>query len=311
VEQISWPAGKTCAFAFSVDDIHPGTSRDCYEAGGDGANGALGVLDRLMQKHDNLRITLFVTADWREISPYPDSFFRYVPWVRDRVFLTSVLPKGTMAIDRHPEFTNYLRQRPRFELAHHGLHHVHRGLQVPVEFQHQNANEITDILLEAARIFDRAGLCVRMGLQPPAWNTPDALVQACKNIGIKWLCGARDISTSPKIDAKSAMSGPKNQPVLLPGHFDNGLIHFCSNFQATSPVERATSILDAGGLLAIKGHISKRSKFHYALDGIDDLYCNYLDALITILDTKYGDNLWWTTFDEISEFLHKTGQTKC
>jgi hypothetical protein len=66
-----------------------------------------------------------------------------------------------------------------------------------------------------------------------------------------------------------------------------------------------------GPLLAVKGHISKRSKFHYALDGIDDLYCNYLDALITILDTKNGDNLWWTTFDEISEFLHKTGQTKC
>lgn len=36
------PDGKTAAVVWSIDDIHPATSDDAYEAGGDLERGALG-----------------------------------------------------------------------------------------------------------------------------------------------------------------------------------------------------------------------------------------------------------------------------
>ena len=79
------PSGKTAAVCFSVDDIHPSTSTDPYEAGGDLGRGALGRLARLLDRHPKLRATLFVTPDWRPLGPHPTR--RAPQLVRDR-------PKG-------------------------------------------------------------------------------------------------------------------------------------------------------------------------------------------------------------------------
>ena len=58
-----------------------------------------------------------------------------------------------------------------------------------------------------------------------------------------------------------------------------------------------------GGLLSIKGHIIKDCCGHIALDGIDPLYCNYLDTLLTLIEQRYGDTIWWTSMGEIAERL--------
>jgi peptidoglycan/xylan/chitin deacetylase (PgdA/CDA1 family) len=287
----------------SVDDIHPGTSRDAYEAGGDLERGALGLLARLLAAHPKLRMTLFVTADWREISPSPTRWIRHLPSLRDRFFLAPVLPKGTMAVDRHPDFARYLKSVQGFELAHHGLHHVHRGLNIPVEFQNQSADEIFEILSEASQTFSRAGFIIQPGIQPPAWNTPPALLQAANKAGLRWINAARDIVTEPERGSKTNMSGPKGLSLLFPEVLDPGLLHFTSNFQATSPLDRAFKILDEGGLLTVKCHIAKRSAYHYALDGVDELYVNYLDSLVRHVQAKFGDSVWWTSFSEIEEYV--------
>jgi hypothetical protein len=57
------------------------------------------------------------------------------------------------------------------------------------------------------------------------------------------------------------------------------LLHISTNFQATSSPERAFEILDTGGILSIKAHITKNVPGHIHLDGVDDLYMNYLDRL--------------------------------
>ena len=45
-----WPRlGKKAAICFSIDDVHPSTSRDDYEAGGDLGQGSLGNLEWLCQ----------------------------------------------------------------------------------------------------------------------------------------------------------------------------------------------------------------------------------------------------------------------
>ena len=39
------------------------------------------------------------------------------------------------------------------------------------------------------------------------------------------------------------------------------------------------------------------------MDGVDELYMNYMDVLITLLKSKYGDQIWWTSFDEIAQHM--------
>src|SRR5258708_37062324 len=99
------PPGKRAAVCFSIDDLHPAKASDGYDAGGDLGAGALGHLEWLLERHPPLHITLFVTADWREISPVVTrQVIAAVPYLRDRVYLAKHWRKGTMRLDRHPEF---------------------------------------------------------------------------------------------------------------------------------------------------------------------------------------------------------------
>ena len=76
------PPGKRAAVCFTIDDVHPAKSSDCYEAGGDLGDGALGNLERLLDKHPALKVTLFLTADWREKSPVPTRrLMSRIPWL--------------------------------------------------------------------------------------------------------------------------------------------------------------------------------------------------------------------------------------
>src|SRR5215212_3381114 len=114
------PHGKRAAICFTIDDIHPGKGRDAYDGGGDLGAGALGHVERLLAKHPELKVTLFTTPDWREISPVPTRrIVSRIPGLRDRLYLTKLHPRGTMRLGRHPEFVRYLKSLPRTEI---GLH---------------------------------------------------------------------------------------------------------------------------------------------------------------------------------------------
>lgn len=296
--------GKKAAICFSIDDVHPGKSTDAYEAGGDLGKGALGHLERLLARHPYLCMTLFVTADWREISPTIERrWLAKIPVAKDHAMLARLLPKGTMRLDRHREFAAYVRGLPRTELGLHGLHHVHTGPLIHVEFQEQSRLECGRILREAIGIFEAAGLGKPRGMCPPGWNAPDALLDAMQDVGLAYVASARDIKTEPRPDAPAKMSGIQGVPLALPSRVRPHLLHFATNFQATSPIERATAILDRGGLLAVKAHIIKNAMGFIALDGVDGVYANFLDLLFAELSRRYGDSLWWTTFGEIADRL--------
>lgn len=291
------PPGKKAAVCFSVDDVHPGKSTDPYEAGGDLEKGALGHLIWLAERHPQLRVTLFTTADWREIEAKPTyRLLPKIPYVRDRAFLTPIHPKGRMALDRHPEFVDFIRAHDCFEVGLHGLHHVHPGVRVPIEFQNQDAATCRRILQEAMEIFDRAELPFVRGMTPPGWNAPEALLDAMVELDLRFVASARDILTPISADAMTNMSGLKGVSLIAPEYIRGGrLLHIPSNFQATSPIERALEIAELGGLVAIKGHIVAG-----ALDSVVRCYVNYLDAMLCRLEDRYGDALWWTTMGEIS-----------
>jgi hypothetical protein len=291
---------KRAAVVLTVDDVFPGTSRSAYEAGGDLERGALRHLLWLLERHPQLQVTLFVTPDWRQVSPMARSPWAHVPWMRDRMWLGGILPKGTMDIRRHPDFVAFLNAMPRTEIALHGLHHIHPGRQISVEFQSQGRAECAEMLREAMRIFDEAGLRWVPGLQPPGWNCPVALQHACHDAGIKWIMSARDIWSPVHKHAKAAMSGLTGVSIMFPEQLASDLLHLSTNFQATSPAERAFAILDCGGVLSIKVHVTKNVLGHTHLDGLDRVYMNYLDRLLDEIEDAYADDIDWTTVGRLA-----------
>jgi hypothetical protein len=297
------PAGKRAALCFSIDDIHPGRSADAYDGGGDRSEGALGRVEWLLKRHPQLLITLFVTADWRAISSRPTRrILASIPLLRHRVYLAKRWPRGTMRLDRHPEFVDFLKALPRTEIALHGLHHCHKGLRIPVEFQDDGPSELRAALTEMLRIFEQAGLAFAPGLCPPGWNAPPPLLDAMAGLGIEFLASARDIFTPISPGATAQMSGMKGVSLIYPQMVHGGrLLHIPANFHATCPIDRATAILDCGGLLSIKAHIVKSAFGVTSYDGLDEVYTNYLDVLLTELDARYGDSLWWTSMGGIAK----------
>ena len=300
---MTWlPAGKVGGVCFSIDDIHPGRATDGYDGGGDMGAGALGLVEGLLRAHPKLRVTLFTTPDWRETTPHPTRrLLARIPVVRDRFYLSKIRPRGSMRLDRHPEFVRYLGSMPRTEIGLHGLHHIHTGRTLVVEFQSQSVEQCRGILRKSIDIFDRAGIKFVRGMAPPGWNAPESLLTAMADVGLRFIASARDVKTEITRGAKANMSGIKGVSLLEPDWVSSGrLVHITSNFQATSPKERAFQIVEAGGLLCIKGHIIKNAMGHIALDGIDALYCNYLDVLFAALEARFGDGLWWTSMSEVA-----------
>ncbi len=298
------PEAKSAAVVFTIDDIHPATSRDAYEAGGDLDDGALGHVRWLLDERPQAHATLFTTPDWRQISPFPTrKLLASLPEWGERFYLAPVLPRGTMAVERHPEFVAYLNRHARMEVAFHGLNHIHPGPRIPVEFQEQDRPTCERMLTRARGHFDAAGLEYSSGFQPPGWNLPDALTDALLATKFDWVAAARDIVTPIAQDATTSMSGPTGLSLIYPELLRDGLLHFTSNFQATSDFERAFEIIDLGGVVAIKGHIVKNALGHVALDGVDREYMELLVRLFDALDERYGDAIWWTSMGQISEFV--------
>jgi hypothetical protein len=296
------PAGKSAAVCFSIDDVHPGTSRDGYDAGGDLGDGALGRLRRLQQRHPDLKASLCVTPDWRPDSLVANArLLRHVPRLRRHVHWVSLRRSGHFSVDRHPGFVSYLNGLERCEVVPHGLFHVHPGPRFAVEFQDQTEPECVAAVARAVTIFQTAGLRFVRGYAPPAWAAPAALIAALSRLEFEFLCSSRDLDTPVTPDAVTGMSGLTGVSLIYPQMIgSDGLVHLSCNFQATSPVERAIEILELGGVLHIKAHIFKSGGGHVMTDGLDDLYCNYLDLLFSHLTARFGGALWWAHLSEVA-----------
>lgn len=296
------PPDKKAAVCFSMDDVHPSRSTDYYEAGGDLENGVLGHLEWLLERHPNLRATLFTTADWREISPRPTRrVLASMPYLRDRFYLAKRWPKGTMRLDRHREFVEYLKRLPRTEIGLHGLYHCHKGPRIPIEFQGQGRDEFVEILREIVSIFKKAGIDHAPGICPPGWNAPDALLEAMTDTGLFFIASARDLFTPVSAEAVTNMHGMTGVSLIYPQWVHMGrLLHIPSNFSCSNSLDRAVEIIENGGLLAIKAHAVKKVFEYVSDDGLDLAYRNFIDMLLSFLEDRYGDSLCWTSMGEIA-----------
>lgn len=285
------PGEKRGAIVLSVDDLHPTPL----------AEAALAHLRRLQENHPRLRVTFFTTADWRSVVPFPDGrFVSRIPIVRDRVWSVPVLPRGTFRVDRHESFCALLRDWPRAEVAVHGLHHVRRGLRPIVEFEGRSQRACRSILEGALEILERARLPLVRGLCPPGWVATPALIAAMEELDMRFLASARDLTTPVDDGATANGSGLRGVSLIHPQRIGASLIHVTTNFQAGCSLDRATAILDRGGVLAIKAHLLSEAGTYRAMDGLGREYCDFLDGILRAIEDRYGDALAWTSMGELA-----------
>lgn len=302
VEREVWPHAKSSAVTFSIDDVHPGTRQDYYEAGGDLEEGVLGRLAQLLNRIPELKTTLFVTPDWREICPYPTRRVAKIPLVRRYLYQTGIRPRGEMALDRHVAFSKYLQSLNHVEIAMHGLHHVQRGPNVPVEYEAKGRWSSLRSIERGLEIFEKAGFDRIRGFGPPAWCAPDALLFALERSGFRYFSASRDLDSTVNLNAWNAGSGRGDvcafRPSRVTGH---ELLHIPINFQATSSFDRAYQILEQGGLLSIKAHAIEDAFGHIALDALNLNYVERLSDLFSRLRERFGESIWFATFGEIQQ----------
>jgi hypothetical protein len=303
------PPGKTAAVCMSVDDVHP-TVPIAGEPAGETARNALALLEWLTQRHPLLRVTLFTTPDWRSRSAEPTRHWRgRLPIVRHTFHASDVLPRGTLRLDRHVEFTAWLRGLRNVDFGIHGLHHVRPGPAYLQEYAGCSPRRCLQMIVEARRTMTAAGLPVVDGITPPAWTAPPALLAAMAELDMLFVSSARDLDTPIAPGALTHGSGLRDVSLLTPQVLPFGrLIHVTTNFQATSSIDRAMAILACGGLLGIKAHLLKRFGSYVALDGLDSPYVEYLDRLFARIADDYGDRVWWTTMGEIAGRMRRLAE---
>jgi len=274
MKEVQWGDRRPrLSVVLSVDDVHPAPV----------AESALAHLRWLQERHPQLKATLFTTPDWRSSGPYT----------------AEMLPEGTYRLDRHPSFCDLLRTWPGIELALHGLHHVGPPSAPIAEFAGATREQCRSILQRAMSIFDDAGLPFVRGLCPPAWHATEELVDAMGDLEMRFIASARDLTTPVSRDAKTNGSGMHGVSLIEPQRV-GALLHFTTNFQATSTIERACAILDAGGVLAIKAHLLSESGTYKALDGLSGPYRDELDRLFSTLEDSYGDAIVWTSMGALA-----------
>ncbi len=264
---------------FSIDDVHPAPV----------AESVLEHLRKLQERHPQLKATLFTTPNWCSIEPFPNLVDGRIP----------MLPRGTYRLDRHPRFCDLLRNWRGIEIAIHGLHHVGCTSKPIAEFAGLSYRLCRAMVLRAMSIFDDAGLTIVRGLSPPAWHATDELLDALRDLDFRFIASARDLTTPVTRDATANGSGLRGVSLIEPTPLGR-LLHFTTNFQATSTIERACAIIDAGGLLSIKAHLLSEAGLYKALDGLASPYCDGLDRLFCTIEDRYGDAISWTSMGELA-----------
>ena len=160
-------------------------------------------------------------------------------------------------------------------------------------------------------IFRQAELPWVPGMCPPGWNAPAPLLHALADAGLQFVASARDVLTPVEAHAVNRMSGLPGVSIVYPEFLlDGRLLHLPANFNPTCSIDRAAAIIDCGGLLSIKAHAVKQAFGFTAYDGLDDIYANFLDVLLSRLEDRYGESLWWTSMGEIAGRLCQAAQPR-
>lgn len=286
-------------FNLNLDDIHPESSAEGTDCGGDRDRGVFGLLREMWKQFPKVRVTLFVTPDWIDR--------RQPLWGRALRRNVRTWPPGTFRLDRHREWCGWLASLPNTELALHGLHHfAPRGFHSQ-EFAMLDRAESLRRLRVAEEIFRNAGLRLSRGFRPPGWGVCPGMFEALRDAGFDYVAASGDSTAPVRPGATGSEAGVKGLPLLEPG-WHAGLVNLPQNWDcATSTVERGVEIAKAGGLISAKAHIAPAYDGEPIANGLTPAVLKRLLDLLAALEPYDPE---FVTLEEVArKFREAAGET--
>ncbi len=283
-------------FNFHVDNIHPESNREGWDCGGDRERGVFRHLLDLRKRFPQVKVTLFVTADWTDRSQplWARALGRAVPeWRRN----PRHWPPSTFRLDRHREWCRWLASLEGFELAFHGLHHYNpRGFHGQ-EFIGLGYDECVSRLRRSEEIFRQTGLPASRGFRSPGWEVTEPLLRALADLNYDYVAGSGDFETPPSRTAVSEGAGLRGPPLIFPA-YHRGVLNLPQNWDIRkSSVERGLAIVREGGLLSAKGHINPVYENERYDNGLSEETMNHLCEMLEALE---GEEVRYMALSEVA-----------
>ena len=271
-------------FNLSFDDIHPESSTIGTDCGGDMEKGVFKYLIKIIKKYPEVKITLFVTANWidraniKNIKFYIKRFFG--------MKCTRAWENEPFRLDKFRDWCSWLNSFENFEIAFHGLYH-HRDKEPHcAEFLDLDYYECLYKLKRSEEIFKNAGLKYVRGFRPPGWGVSNGLFKALKDLNYEFIACSADVKTKISKNAISNDAGIKGVSLIYPSYY-RGLINIPQNWDIMhSSIKRAIEIVKLNGVIGAKGHIANIYDGEIIGNGLTEESFNNIMTLLEELE-KY------------------------
>jgi hypothetical protein len=306
--RVIWPNGYRAALVIGIDDVHPESSEDGCDCGGDMEKGVLGSLLKLNEEFPHVKITLFITPQWvylpqrRIIKKLMDSKRLQVWRLLNRPIILRYLlrrwPEEKFRIDREEyngwaEFISEKVREGRFNVGMHGLYHFQECWPPVEEFGNLGYEECVRRLREAKKIFDKAGIPLSPVFAPPGWKVTESLERALTSEGIYCIAGSI-----------CGYTGITNVSYIYPQKIAENLVNvprnWVANYNTLSDVEE---IIKKGGIIGIHAHIWQKYHEETIESGLSSQALEEWRKLFRHLEKNYKGEIWYTTFNEVAKYV--------
>ncbi len=306
--------GYKAALALGIDDLHPESSREGVDCGGDLEKGSLGMLEEFLSRYD-MKATLFLTP----YHIFRPQFFglgkahkmaRLLPFSEkiDVIFSRLIRrwdSRFNLMKDDNRAFIEYLKElisKGMIEVGIHGLFHFSEIPPYAMEFLKLDDVEAERRIRLSLDIIASKSIPFVKGFAPPGWGVNKGLLRALILHKFLYIAGSADFITRPRTSSKSREHGLKGVPLLFPCVIGGKLVNIPRNWTPhRNSLHRALRILELGGLLGIQMHVENSYHDHYLGNGITEGNLKKLGALIDTVENRFGRrNVWFTTFSGIA-----------
>jgi len=315
-KDFEWPDGYRSALVIGIDDVHPESSAEGCDCGGDLEGGVLSLLTDFLERHPQVKITLFVTPDWLYL-PQPTGF-RFIQRRFSRGSLVDSLliklfqrrwPDGRFRIDQeqYRKWCAFIKRKVsdgKLSIGIHGLQHFQTYVRYSAEFLYPNTDECRQKLRTAKTLFNGANLPYTMGFAPPGWGITNSLIDALVSESFNYIAGCADADSPVSPAGLCKGAGIQGLPIYFPSVIKDKLVNVPRNWDlGKSSVERAEQIVKIGGLIGVHGHIADVYHGNKLENGVTQKNVQHLDELLHFLEENHPNKVWFTAFNDVATYL--------
>jgi len=312
--------GRSRAVVIGIDDVHPESSKDGSDCGGDLDKGVLGLLENFLQRYGNVKVTLFVTPCHMFLPQAPgvERLHRIARSIHrsiaDRIFyrfFIKTFEPNKYDIEESESFNLYLAslvKSGQVEVGIHGCYHFHNIPPYSSEFKYLNEHEALRRIKIAINKFIKAGIPFVKGFSPPGWGVNRALIRALANERFVYIAGSADFTSPITYDATSREAGLEGVSLIFPSLMGSRLVNVPRNWTPhRNNLTRALRIIELGGLLGIHMHVENVYHKVYLGNGITAKNLSKLEKLVDAIESAYGNTVSFSTFSEVA--FHATNKS--